>query len=213
MAANTAATAHSGGAAAGGSGTPRLPLGSLEKVFSWRARHPSPGSFFSIRPSEALHAPPVLSWGWEGSVVQVGEPPTQERLRGQGQCRARIPSPARPHPSASTTRGTGAPLLPPRPPQKRAHSLDTHTPPQWGPKEDTGVKGNTTARPQTPEQRPGALQGHHRGPNKAPSCPRTVGAQCSSGTALPTVGRAARGAHTGKKTREYLPCQKTHGPH
>ena len=36
------ATARLGGAAAGGSGTPRLPLGSLEKAFSPRGRHPPP---------------------------------------------------------------------------------------------------------------------------------------------------------------------------
>lgn len=35
-------TARLGGAAAGGSGTPRLPLGSLEKAFSPRVRHPPP---------------------------------------------------------------------------------------------------------------------------------------------------------------------------
>ena len=100
------------------------------------------------------------------------------------------------------------------PPQKRAHSRDTHTPPRWGPEEDTGVKGNdTTARPQAPERRPGALQGHHRGSNEARSRTRAGGAQRSSGTALPTAGRAARGAHAGKAKREHLLCQKTHGPH
>lgn len=64
--------------------------------------------------------------GWEGSAVQVGGAPTQERLRGRGQRRARVPSPARPHPSASTTRGTGTPLLPPRPPPKES-PLTGHT--------------------------------------------------------------------------------------
>lgn len=66
LAAATAATAHSGGAAAGGSDTPRLPLGSLEKAFSPRARRPSPGSSLSFGPTEALHEPPVLSWGGRG---------------------------------------------------------------------------------------------------------------------------------------------------
>lgn len=106
-----AATAHSGGAAAGGSSTPRLPLRSLEKTFSLRAHHPSPRSSLSFGPTEVLHEPPVLSWGWEGSVVQVGRTPTQEHLHGQG--RAHILSPARPHLSASVTRGMGMPLLPP----------------------------------------------------------------------------------------------------
>ena len=66
LAAATAATAHAGGAAAGGSDTPRLPLGSLEKAFSPRARRPSPGSSLSFGPTEALHEPPVLSWGGRG---------------------------------------------------------------------------------------------------------------------------------------------------
>ena len=95
----------------GGSSTPRLPLRSLEKTFSLRAHHPSPRSSLSFGPTEVLHEPPVLSWGWEGSVVQVGRTPTQEHLHGQG--RAHILSPARPHLSASVTRGMGMPLLPP----------------------------------------------------------------------------------------------------
>lgn len=83
--------------------------------------------------------------GWEGSAVQVGGAPTQERLRGRGQRRARVPSPARPHPSASTTRGTGTPLLPPRPPpQKRAHSRDTHTHHRGGdPRRTPGLRETT----------------------------------------------------------------------
>ena len=69
----------------------------------------------------------------------------QERLRGRGQRRARVPSPARPHPSASTTRGTGTPLLPPRPPpQKRAHSRDTHTHHRGGdPRRTPGLRETT----------------------------------------------------------------------
>ena len=96
LAAATAATAHSGGAAAGGSGTPRLPLGWLVKAFSPRAHHPSPGSSLSFGPTEVLHEPPVLSWGWEGSAVQVGRAPTQEHLHGQG--RARVLSPCKASP-------------------------------------------------------------------------------------------------------------------
>ena len=163
LAATTGGTTHSGATAAGGSGTPRLPLRSLEKAFSPSIHHPSPGSSLSFGPTEVLHEPPILNCGWEGSAVQVGRAPTQEHLHSQG--RARILSPARPHPSASMTRGMGMPLLPPRP-LKENHSRDT--PPWWGP-EDTGVKENTTTQPQAPEQQPGALQGHHQRSNKARS--------------------------------------------
>lgn len=63
------------------------------------------------------------------------------------------------------------------PPPKSPLTGHTHTPPRWGPEEDTGVKGNdTTARPQAPERRPGALQGHHRGSNEARSRTRAGGA-------------------------------------
>ena len=64
--------------------------------------------------------------GWEGSAVQVGEAPTQERLHCGGQRRTRVPPPARAHPSASTTRGTGTPLLPPPPPQENPLTGHTH---------------------------------------------------------------------------------------
>src|SRR3712207_7436431 len=43
-----------GGAAAGGSGTPRHPLGSLEKAFSPRACRPRPSS--AIGPTKALRS-------------------------------------------------------------------------------------------------------------------------------------------------------------
>ena len=47
-------------------------------------------------------------------------------------------------PSASTTRGTGTPLLPPRPPPKRAHSRDTHTHHRGGdPRRTPGLRETT----------------------------------------------------------------------
>lgn len=55
-------------------------------------------------------------------------------------------------------------------------------------------ENDTTARPRAPEGRPGALQGHHRGSNEARSHTHAGGVWRSSGTALPTAGRAARGA-------------------
>lgn len=153
--------------------------------------------------------------GWEGSAVQVGGAPTQERLRGRGQRRARVPSPARPHPSASTTRGTGTPLLPPRPPPKRAHSRDTHTHHRGGdPRRTPGLRETTP--PLGLRHLSDDLErsrGTTEGPTRHARAPARGGAQRSSGTALPTAGRAARGAHAGKAKREHLLCQKTHGPH
>jgi hypothetical protein len=116
--------------------------------------------------------------GWEGSAVQVGGAPTQERLRGRGQRRARVPSPARPRRPVSLDDEGNRHASPTAstPPQKSPLTGHTHTPPRWGPEEDTGVKGNdTTARPQAPERRPGALQGHHRGSNEARSRTRAGG--------------------------------------
>ncbi|XP_060994246.1 collagen alpha-1(I) chain-like [Dama dama] len=75
----TVATAHSGGAAAGGSGTPRLPLGSLEKAFSPRVHRPSPNRL-SFGPTEAHQEPPL---NWAGGVCGIGKrATTQERVRG-----------------------------------------------------------------------------------------------------------------------------------
>ncbi|XP_043318303.1 collagen alpha-1(III) chain-like [Cervus canadensis] len=68
----TVATAHSGGAAAGGSGTPRLPLGSLEKAFSPRAHRPSPDRL-SFGPTEAHQEPPL---NWAGGVCGIASPTT-----------------------------------------------------------------------------------------------------------------------------------------
>lgn len=101
-------------------------------------------------------------------------------MRGQGQSRARASRPpARPHPPRPPRRGEQARLsLPPRPPQKESHSRDTHAT-VAGTQGGHRVEGNdTTARPQAPEGRPGALQGHHRGSHEARSHTR--------------VGRAAR---------------------
>lgn len=101
-------------------------------------------------------------------------------MRGQGQSRARASRPpARPHPPRPPRRGEQARLsLPPRPPQKESHSRDTHAT-VAGTQGGHRVEGNdTAARPQAPEGRPGALQGHHRGSHEARSHTR--------------VGRAAR---------------------
>jgi len=92
------------------------------------------------------------------------------------------------------------------PPQKRAHSRDTHTPPRWGPEEDTGVKGNdTTARPQAPERRPGALQGHHRGSNEARSRTRAGGRSAAAVQPSPPRG-GPLAEHTPGRRSESICC-------
>ena len=144
LAAATGATAHSGGAAAGGSGTPRLPLGSLEKAFSPRARRPSPGSALSFGPAEALHEPPVPSW--PGGVCGTGR-------RGTNRSAPARPRPAqspRPvpckassvslhdeeHRHASPTAST--------PPPDESHSRDTHTHHRGGdPRRTPGLRETT----------------------------------------------------------------------
>lgn len=131
---------------------------------------------------------------------------------GQGWGRARAPPPARPHPSVSTTRGAHSASLtvstaPPTPPG------DTRTPTRRGPEEDTGLRGNnTTARPQAPEGRPGALQGHHRGSNEAHSHTHAGARSMAAAQPSPPRGGPLAGAHARKAKQAHLLCLKTHGP-
>lgn len=113
LAVATVATAHSGGAAAGGSGTPRLPLGSLEKAFSPRAHRPSPDRL-SFGPTEAHQEPPL---NWAGGVCGIGKrTTTQERVRDQGPLQGLIQS-------AATTRGAhNASLTVSTPPMGHTHT-------------------------------------------------------------------------------------------
>ena len=138
---------------------------------------------------EALQELPVLSWA--GGVCGTGKrTTTQERVRGQGRSRACVPPTARPHPSASTTRGTGTPLLPSLPtPLKRA-THGSHTPLRQGPKGDTGLRetppllGLRHQRDDLERSR-GTTEGQMRHAHTP-----TWRAQRGSGTALPTAGRA-----------------------
>ena len=146
--------------------------------------------------------------GWEGSAVQVGGAPTQERLRGRGQRRARVPSPARPRRPVSLDDEGNRHASPTAstPPQKSPLTGHTHTPPRWGPEEDTGVKGNdTTARPQAPERRPGALQGHHRGSNEARSRTRAGGRSAAAVQPSPPRG-GPLAEHTPGRRSESICC-------
>ena len=147
--------------------------------------------------------------GWEGSAVQVGGAPTQERLRGRGQRRARVPSPARPRrPVSLDDEGNrhASPTASTPPPKESPLTGHTHTPPRWGPEEDTGVKGNdTTARPQAPERRPGALQGHHRGSNEARSRTRAGGRSAAAVQPSPPRG-GPLAEHTPGRRSESICC-------
>ena len=127
LAVATAATAHSGGAAAGGSGTPRLPLGSLEKAFSPRAHRPSPGpSHLRAHGGAPRAAGPQL--GGRGLRSREADHHT-------GAC-ARSGPERSPHPASLQgllhqglrDEGNGHGLsLPPRPPAhpRESHSRDT----------------------------------------------------------------------------------------
>lgn len=143
-----AATAHSGGAAAGGSSTPRLPLRSLEKTFSLRAHHPSPRSSLSFGPTEVLHEPPSPQLG-VGRVCSTSRQNTNTGASAwPGQSPHPVPCKASPISLSDKGNGHASPTTLTHPPRE---PLTGHTPPWWGPKEDTRVKGNTTTLPQAPE--------------------------------------------------------------
>ena len=208
------AITHLGGTAARSSSTPSFLLESLEKVCSSWACHPS-SHYLSFRPIEALYTLPVLSWAGWGGVYSTGKwTTTQDHVHSQGQCRTHTPPPASPHPSASTTRGTGMHfLLSGHPPKRATHG--TYTPPWQAP------KGNTGLREMTPALSFRHLRDdleHSRGTTKGQTRHAhtpTEGRQCSHNTALPTmerVGRAAHRTHTMKTKPKHLLCQKTNSP-
>ena len=168
---------RSGGAAAGGSGTPRLPLGSLEKAFSPRARRPSPGPS-RLRAHGGAPRAARPQPGGRGLRYREADHHTGACARS-GPEQSPRPAPCKASSAeASATRGTGTPLPSASTPPKDSHARDTHAT-VAGTRGGRRVEGNdTTARPQAPEGRPGALQGHHRGSHEARSHTR--------------VGRAAR---------------------
>ena len=168
---------RSGGAAAGGSGTPRLPLGSLEKAFSPRARRPSPGPS-RLRAHGGAPRAARPQPGGRGLRYREADHHTGACARS-GPEQGPRPAPCKASSAeASATRGTGTPLPSASTPPKDSHARDTHAT-VAGTRGGRRVEGNdTTARPQAPEGRPGALQGHHRGSHEARSHTR--------------VGRAAR---------------------
>ena len=101
------------------------------------------------------------------------------------------------------------------PPPKREPTHGTHTHHRGGdPRRTPGLRETTP--PLGLRHLSDDLErsrGTTEGPTRHARAPARGGAQRSSGTALPTAGRAARGAHAGKAKREHLLCQKTHGPH
>ncbi|CAM9132093.1 unnamed protein product [Rangifer tarandus platyrhynchus] len=101
LAVATVATAHSGGAASGGSGTPRLPLRSLEKAFSPRARHPP----HTHTPPFMLKAPLRIVARTTGDRAEADKP----RAGGGGRRRGKASGPPRrgaANPSRRTARDT-----------------------------------------------------------------------------------------------------------
>ncbi|XP_052520224.1 collagen alpha-1(I) chain-like, partial [Budorcas taxicolor] len=209
------ATAHSGGAAAGGSGTPRLPLGSLEKAFSPRARRPSPGPC-RLRAHGGAPTSHQSSAGREGSAVQGSGPPR----RSVCAVRARAEPASRPlrgliRQGRPPRRGEQARLsLPPRPPVPRREPLNgTHTPPWRGPEGDTGLRETTPPlglrhlRDDLERSR-GTTEGHARHAHT----PAWGAQRGGGGTALPATGRAARRAHAEKAKREQSAVSEDQRP-
>ncbi|XP_052520229.1 collagen alpha-1(I) chain-like [Budorcas taxicolor] len=215
LAVATVATAHSGGAAAGGSGTPRLPLGSLEKAFSPRARRPSPGPCH-LRAHGGAPTSHQSSAGREGSAVQGSGPPR----RSVCAVRARAEPASRPlrgliRQGRPPRRGEQARLsLPPRPPVPRREPLNgTHTPPWHGPEGDTGLRETTPPlglrhlRDDLERSR-GTTEGHARHAHT----PAWGAQRGGGGTALPATGRAARRAHAEKAKREQSAVSEDQRP-
>ncbi|XP_052520107.1 collagen alpha-1(I) chain-like [Budorcas taxicolor] len=215
LAVATVATAHSGGAAAGGSGTPRLPLGSLEKAFSPRARRPSPGPC-RLRAHGGAPTSHQSSAGREGSAVQGSGPPR----RSVCAVRARAEPASRPlrgliRQGRPPRRGEQARLsLPPRPPVPRREPLNgTHTPPWRGPEGDTGLRETTPPlglrhlRDDLERSR-GTTEGHARHAHT----PAWGAQRGGGGTALPATGRAARRAHAEKAKREQSAVSEDQRP-
>ena len=134
-------------------------------------------------------------------------------MRGQGQSRARVPPPARPHPPRPPRRGERARLsLPPRPPRKTA-TLGTHTPPWRGPEGDAGLRETTPPlglrhlRDDLERSR-GTTEGHTRHART----PAWGAQRGSGGTALPATGRAARRAHAEEAKREQSAVSEDQRP-
>ncbi|XP_017900995.1 PREDICTED: collagen alpha-1(I) chain-like, partial [Capra hircus] len=144
---------------------------------SHRGRAVPPPDRLAFGLTEALHEPPGLSRAG-GSAVQGSGPPH----RSVCAVRARAEPASRPLQGLirrglrDEGNGHASPFRL-DPPERQPRS--GHTRHRGGTRGGRRVEGNdTTARPQAPEGRPGALQGHHRGSHEARSHTR--------------VGRAAR---------------------
>lgn len=89
----------------------------------------------------------------------------------------------------------------------------THTPPWWGPKEDTGLRENdTTTRPRAPEGRPGALQGHHRGSNEACSHTQAGARGMAAAQLSPPQGGPLAGHTPGRRSKRICCVQSPTAP-
>lgn len=82
--------------------------------------------------------------GWEGSAVQVGGPPTQERLRGRGQRRAPRPVPCKASPVSLDDEGNRHASPTASTPPKREPTHGTHTHHRGGdPRRTPGLRETT----------------------------------------------------------------------
>ncbi|XP_055284528.1 collagen alpha-1(I) chain-like [Moschus berezovskii] len=199
LAVATVATAHSGRGGGWGSGTPRLPLGSLEGFLTEGAPSLTRASLLQAH-GGAPRAAQALSRA--GGVCGTAKPTTHTG----GVCTARAGG-ARPAPQGPSSvslhdegnrDGRPPPSLTVSTPREPTHG--THSPPRRGPEEDTGLRETTPplglrhlrdnlerSRGTTEEQPRGTLT-HPRGARER-----------GSGTALPTAGEAKQ---------EHLLCQE-----
>ena len=109
------ATTRRGGAAAGGSGTPRHPLGSLEKAFSPRAHRPHPFVTPPTGPRKTASQRPPGPGGRGGSAVRDRH---RAILSARGQSPTRGP-PLPLHTHAMLPSPPGRNLVPPSRPQEK----------------------------------------------------------------------------------------------
>lgn len=273
------ATARGGGAAAGGSGTPRHPLRSLEKTSSPRARRPHQSA--PIGPTEArgdtrgcggpaarggrrqvgAFAVRATSPHCLGLFPLSASPGSPERYRDpvwlgsrgfcesdeRGNRHATTEAPAKRRPSEENQRhaagsarhdrsrahtsppqrGRVARAQPSQGPSRHAVGRPgTRPPPEGGrarlpyrlgplaprthhhsgdPRESLQAGNDGTARPQAAEGRPGALQGHHRGPKRGrPRAQKARGAMAARPTPPrggPPKRHTARRAGAGASNR------------
>nr|XP_030708081.1 collagen alpha-1(I) chain-like [Globicephala melas] len=126
------------------------------------SRRPRPNT---IAPTPVCDSPHTRKWGRRHTRRRPGHevsPPPRHTVGGRWRRGGRPPSPT----EGEKQRQDPAPFTVSTPPRE---PLTGHTTAAETPRSTLGKGNDTTARPRAPEGRPGALQGHHRGPSKSRS--------------------------------------------